>query len=263
VALRLKSAEDIAGIYRSGQIAGAMLNEIAQLIRPGVTTAELDRFGAEFIAGHGGVPAFLHYNGYPANLCISVNEEVVHGIPSVLSLQEGDLVSVDVGVVLNGYFSDTARTYLVGPEPAGSDLQRLMSGTRDSLFAGIAQVTAGAPLRLVSRAIEDVLRRHRLGVIHELTGHGTGFALHEEPTVYNFDPRTRHPLIHNGLVLAIEPMASLGSPEVLLGSDNWCYRTADGSLAAHYEHTIACWDGQAYLLTAPGDEAARQAFGGR
>lgn len=258
--VKLKSAADIAGIYRSGQIAGRMLDEIAQLIQPGVSTAELDAFGAEFIRKHGGTPAFLGYNGFPGNLCISLNDQIVHGIPGERRISPGDLVSIDVGVVLKGYVSDTARTYFAGDAPA-PDVVRLMRGTSSSLELGIAAIGAGKPLRLVSRAIEDELRRHRLGIVRELTGHGTGFALHEQPTVYNFDPGTRRPLIEDGLVIAIEPMATLGSEDILLAADKWAYHTADGSLAGHYEHTVACWNKQGVKLTDTGDELARDLFG--
>lgn len=262
MALKFKNARDLAGIYRSGQIAGAFLRDVAQLINPGVTTKELDDFGAEYIAKHGGKAAFLGYNGFPASLCISINEEIVHGIPGPRRLEPGDIVSIDVGVILEGYVSDTARTYLAGDAPPAADVQRLLSGTASSLDCAIGAIRDGIPLRLVSRAIEQELLKHHLGIVHELTGHGTGFALHEEPTVYNFDPRARKPMISNGMVLAIEPMATLGSPEILLAADNWCYKSADGSLAAHYEHTIACWDGRALVLTDPAADDSRQAFGG-
>lgn len=258
--IRLKSARDLQGIYRSGQIAGALLHEIAAEIKPGITTAELDRYGAKFIAQHGALAAFLGYNGFPASLCISLNDEVVHGIPGQQPIRDGDLVSIDVGVIADGYFSDTACTYYVGTSMP-PDTQRLMEGTRRSLDCGIAELRSGIPLRLVSRSIEQELLRHRLGIVHELTGHGTGFALHEEPVVYNFDPRVRKPMLEDGLVLALEPMATLGSAEILLAADNWCYHSADGSLAAHFEHTVACWDGRAFVLTDPTADDARQAFG--
>ncbi|MDQ3023104.1 MAG: type I methionyl aminopeptidase [bacterium] len=259
---RLKSAEQIAGIWRSGQIAGLLQFEIAEQLKPGMTTGEVDAIGAEFIAKHGAIPAFLGYNGYPGNICVSVNQEVVHGIPGSRVINAGDVVSVDVGVVLDGYFSDHAKTYFVGDQANMPEkITRLLSGTRRSLHTGIDALRAGEPLRLASRAIEQELRRHKLAVIRELTGHGTGTALHEEPTVYNFDPGGRRPLVENGMVLAIEPMAALGSENVLLAADNWTYYTADGSLAAHFEHTVALWDGQVMTLTDPADESAKLAFG--
>ncbi|HES58317.1 MAG TPA: type I methionyl aminopeptidase [Firmicutes bacterium] len=259
--MRLKSFNDIRGIWRSGQITGKLLNEIAGEIHPGQTTAALDDYAAKFIGGHGATAAFLGYNGFPGSICTSINDQVVHGIPGDRELAAGDLLSIDVGVVLEGYVSDAARTYVVGEGETGPDVERLLAGTRESLAAGIEAIEPGEPLRLVSRAIEQVLKGARLGVIRELTGHGVGFALHEEPTVCNYDPGQRLPLVSEGLVIAIEPMATLGSAGVILAADNWTYLTADGSLAAHYEHTVACWDGHGFILTDPADEQAVQAFG--
>lgn len=259
--MRLKSFKDIVGVFRSGQITGKLLNEIGGEVWPGQTTAALDEFAAKFIAGHGGTAAFLGYNGFPNSICTSINEQVVHGIPGDVVLKEGDLLSIDTGVVLDGYVSDAARTYVVGSGEVGQDVQRLLKGTHDSLFAGIEAIEANIPLRMVSRSIEQVLKGAHLGIIRELTGHGVGFALHEEPTVCNYDPGQRLPLISDGLVIAIEPMATLGSAGVILASDNWAYLTADGSLAAHYEHTVACWDGKPFILTDPENESAAQVFG--
>jgi methionyl aminopeptidase len=260
VSIRLKNAKDLAGIWRSGQITGQLLVEIGTLIKPGATTAQLDAFAESFIAKHGGKGAFKGYRGFPGTICASINAEIVHGIPGSRELVEGDLISVDTGAVLNGYVSDAATSFVVGSRDVPADMTRLLQGTRESLDAGIAAVAEGKPLRLVSRAVENVLRNHRLGIIRELTGHGVGFALHEDPTLYNYDTGNRHPRMDNGLVIAIEPMASLGSETLLLASDNWTYSTADGSLAAHYEHTVALWDGRAVVLTDPADETARAMF---
>lgn len=259
--VRLKSAQDVRAIYRSGQVAGLVLDEVASVIKPGVTTRAVDELAAGVISKHGATAAFLGYRGFPASTCVSVNEEIVHGIPGDRELTPGDLVSIDVGVVLDGYYSDAARSYFVGDGQASDDARRLSEATRESRDAGIAAMIAGRPLRDVSRAVEQVLSAQRLAIIRELTGHGTGFALHEEPTVYNFDPGSRLPLVENGLVLAIEPMASLGSAEIILGADKWTYRTADGSLAAHFEHTVVCWEGQPVVLTDTGDEKAKALFG--
>jgi methionyl aminopeptidase len=259
---RLKTARQIAGIWRSGQIAGSLQHELAPILRAGMTTADIDTFAAEYIAKHGATPAFLNYNGYPGNICVSVNQEIVHGIPGNKVIETGDIVSVDVGVVLEGLISDHAWTYYIGaPESMPEPAERLLRGTRRALDAGIDALKLREPLRLASRAIEQELQRHKLAVIRELTGHGTGTALHEEPTIYNYDPGGRRPLVENGLVLAIEPMAALGSENILLAADNWTYYTADGSLAAHFEHTVAVWDGDVFILTDPADEKARQAFG--
>ena len=245
--IRLKTAKDIAGIYRSGQIAGRFLQEVASRAVPGVSTAEIDQFASEFIAKHNASPAFLGYRGYPGNVCVSLNEEIVHGIRSARRLADGDIVSVDVGVMLDGYISDTARTYYVGAGEMPADVKRLLEGTEKSLRAGLEKVSQGTPLRSMSRSIERVLEEHGLSVVRELTGHGVGFKLHEEPTVYNFDNGFSRYKFENGLVLAVEPMATLGSEEILLGSDNWTYRTVDASLSAHFEHTVACWDGRGWF----------------
>jgi methionyl aminopeptidase len=261
VGIRLKTAKDLAGIWRSGQITGQLLVEIGTLIKPGITTAQLDAFAEEFIAKHGGRGAFKGYRGFPATICASVNAEIVHGIPGPRTLAAGDIISIDTGAVLDGYVSDAATSFWVGVDPIPQNVERLFNGTRESLSAGIAAVADEMPLRMVSRAIENVLRQYRLGIIRELTGHGVGYQLHEEPTLYNYDTGSRRPRMENGLVVAIEPMASLGSENLLLGADDWTYSTADGSLAAHYEHTVALWEGQAVVLTDPADETARAMFG--
>lgn len=261
MAVKLKEFKDIAGIWRSGQITGKLLDKIGTLIKPGITTARLDEFAEQFIAKHGARGAFKGFRGFPATICASINTEIVHGIPGDRVLEDGDIISVDTGAVLDGYVSDSARTYCVGGFIPDASLQRLLDGTRLSLEAGIAALEPGQPLRQVSRAIEDVLVEYRLGIIRELTGHGVGFELHEPPTVYNFDTGSRKPKLENGMVLALEPMASLGSENLLLASDNWTYSTADGSLSAHFEHTVALWDGQPVVLTDAGDDTARQLFG--
>jgi len=260
--VRLKTAHDLRGIYASGQLAGRFLQEVRGSIRPGVSTADLDALARDFMAKNGARAAFLGYKGYPGSICVSVNEQVVHGIPGDRRLAAGDLVSVDVGVELDGYYADAAWSFLVDTQDGPPDTRRLMEGTRDSLYAGIGAVVRGETLRGVSRAIERELGRHSLGIVRELTGHGTGFELHEDPSVFNYDPMSSQGAIEDGLVVAIEPMAALGSGEVLQGKDNWLYFTADGSLAAHYEHTVACWEGRAWVLTDPTDEEARVAFGG-
>lgn len=266
---QLKSFKDLAGIWRSGQLASQLHAELRQQLKPGVTTAELDAFARGFIDQHEARPAFLGYRGFPAAICVSINDEIVHGIPGPRVINEGDLVSIDLGVVLDGYVSDTAFTWLVDAQgaceldpAADGDLARLCQGTSDSLAAGIAAVKAGGRLRLISLAIQEVLLGHRLGIVRELTGHGVGFALHEEPTVYNFDSGQRGPVLANGLVLALEPMATTGSESILLAADQWTYKTADGSPSAHYEHTVALWDDQAFVLTDCQDELARSVFGG-
>lgn len=267
--MRLKTEHDVIGIWRSGQIASELHHELREMLKPGVTTAALDTFAQRFIAQHHATPAFLGYRGYPASVCVSINDEIVHGIPGERRIEQGDLVSIDLGVTLDNYISDTAWSWWIteaGPaetfqlmEPAAG---RLCEGTLAGLLAGIAAVAADQPIRRLSRAIEEKLRGSRLGIIRDLTGHGVGFELHEEPTIHNFDTGARGPILRPGAVVAIEPMATLGSEEILLGADNWTYRTADGSLAAHFEHTVALWDNQVFVLTDHLDDTARQAFGG-
>ncbi|MCC7478617.1 type I methionyl aminopeptidase [bacterium] len=259
--LRLKSFADIQGIWRSGQVLSRLHEALAPMLQPGVSALELDDFARGFLEREGAKSAFLGYKGYPRQTCISFNDEVVHGIPGQQKLKAGDVVSIDLGVDLGGYISDSARTYYVGDDPP-ADIQRLLKGTRESLYAGIAALTARQPLANVSRAIQRVLVQHQLGIIMELTGHGVGFSLHEEPTVYNFDPGGRRPIVQDGWVIAIEPMASLGSTQIILAADNWCYRTADASRAAHFEHTVACWEGRGWILTDTQDAEARERFGG-
>lgn len=259
--LRPKSFKDLQGIWRSGQVLGRLHDALAPQVRPGVSTQELDDFAADFLRREGAQSAFLDYRGFPRHICTSLNDEVVHGIPGPARISAGDVVSVDLGVILDDYYSDCARTYYVG-EKVPEDVARLLKGTRESLYAGIAALAARQPLALVSRAIQKVLVQHGLGIIVELTGHGVGFALHEEPTVYNFDPGGRRPIVQDGWVIAIEPMASLGTQQIYLAADNWCYKTTDGSRAAHFEHTVACWEGRGWIMTDPANEESKARFGG-
>jgi methionyl aminopeptidase len=267
--MRLKTARDLIGIWRSGQVASRLHHELREMLKPGVTTAALDAFARRFIAQHDATPAFLGYRGYPAALCISINDEIVHGIPGERRIKQGELVSIDLGVTLDNYISDTAWSWWItagGPADSFQQMEpaagRLCQGTLAGLRAGIAAVATDQPIRKLSRAIEEKLRGSQLGVIRDLTGHGVGFDLHEEPTIHNFDTGARGPILRPGAVLAIEPMATLGSEEILLGADNWTYRTADGSLAAHFEHTVALWDKQTFVLTDHLNDIAAQAFGG-
>ena len=267
--IKLKNARDIAGIWRSGQVSGRLHQELRAMIKPGMTTKDLDDFAREFIRKHGGKPSFLGYRGYPAAVCVSLNEEIVHGIPGDRVIEPGDLISIDLGVTLENYVSDTAMTWLVNEggaddnyQAAGDRVMKLCLETRNSLYAGIEAVVTGRRLRDVNRAVQNVLLDARLGIVRELTGHGVGYALHEEPTVYNYDTGAVGPALDDGLVLAIEPMATLGSEEILLAEDDWTYLTADGSLAAHFEHTVVRWDGDVFVLTDPDNDKARQAFQG-
>jgi len=249
--LRLKNLDDIRGIWRSGQVTAALLEELVLRVRPGVSTAELNRYAEEFIAAHGGTPAFKGYNGFPAAICTSVNQEVVHGIPSEERvLEPGEVVKLDTGVVLGGYVSDAARTVVAGDGEAPAGVVRLMEATRQALDDGIARMRGGYLLNEVSAAIAERIRSAGFKVIRELTGHGVGFALHEPPVVHNYPvPEGNRFRLVNGLVLALEPMASLSCEEILLGEDGWTYATVDGSTVAHFEDTVAIVRDRPVVLT--------------
>ncbi len=208
----------------------------------------------------GATPAFKGYRGFPATLCLSLNDEIVHGIPSERMLEKGDLLKVDVGSNLGGYFSDTAWTFAVGGE-VSDEANRLMDSTERSLCEGIGAITHGGSLNDIGRAVNDVIRSAGFKVIRDLTGHGVGFSQHEPPTVYNYTVPGEDMRIRNGMVLAIEPMAAIGSEKIFCGSDGWTYKTLDGSLAAHFEHTVAVWDGEPVVLTKLGDKRALELFG--
>lgn len=261
--IRIKSHQDVRLIYQACQIAGRLLEELKLRVRPGISTGELNEFAEDFIALAGCTPAFKGYQGFPAALCTSINEEIVHGIPSrERILEEGDILSVDTGVILDGFYSDTAYTYYVGESEPTGVTGRLLSVTQRALANGISAVKAGAKLNRVSDAIAKVVNRDGFKVIRDLTGHGVGYDLHEPPTVHNYPvPAGESIRLRNGMVLALEPMVSPGSEDILLGEDGWTYSTADGSLAAHFEHTVVIWDGEAAVLTEVGNETARRLFG--
>lgn len=262
--IRLKSRQDIRAIYKSCQVAAALAMELEPRIQPGVSTAQLNEFAEDFIAKQGCTPAFKGYQGFPATLCTSVNEEIVHGIPSRKRiLKQGDILSVDFGVISGGFYSDTAYTWYVGEGDPPSLVAGLLAATSEALADGIAAARAGAKLNRVSEAVSSRVKRDGFKIIRELSGHGVGFNLHEPPAIFNY-PVSAGELVklRNGMVLAIEPMVSVSSEDILLGSDGWTYRTADSSLVAHFEHTIAIWDGEAVVLTELVNEKAERLFGG-
>ncbi len=261
--IRLKSKAEIKAIYHSGLIAGKLMLKLKELIKPGITTLELDEFAYSFIKESGGEPAFKGYQGFPATLCTSINHEVVHGIPSRnVRLKEGDLLKIDTGVILNGLYSDTAYTFWVGDADVPSRVVQLMRATEEALYLGISKATAGKRLNEISTAIYTRITRDGLKIIRELTGHGIGLELHEPPVLHNFPTQGgRSIIIREGLVLAVEPMASISSEQVILSKDHWTYITADGSLSAHYEHTIAIVEGEAIILTKYDDEKAKDILG--
>jgi methionyl aminopeptidase len=248
--IHLKTASEIDAIARGGAVLAALYRELPSKLEPGVTTADLDRWAEGFIRGHAGAePAFKGLYGFPATLCISVNHEVVHGIPSVRrKLVEGDLVSVDCGVKLDGFYADAAVTLPVG-EPA-PEAKQLVELTRDALYRGIAEARPGNRLGDVGAAIQEVADRQGYGVVRELVGHGLGRSPHEEPQVPNFGKRGKGMKLVEGLVIAIEPMFNLGTAGVRTLPDRWTVVTADRKVSAHWEHTVAVTAEGPRILTA-------------
>lgn len=245
-----KSPREIEKMRAAGKVAAGTLAMTAELIKPGVTTGELDAAIEKFIRSHGGVPTFKGYRNFPASACISVNEEVVHGIPGPRGLKEGDIVTVDVGVTLDGYIGDTAWTWPVGR--TSTKAQRLLKATKDSLFLAIEQVRPGRRLSEVSRAVQNYAESNGYSVVRKFAGHGVGRDLHEEPQVPNYvDALTRgnDPLMKEGLVIAIEPMLNIGGYDVTTLRDNWTVVTKDGELSAHFEHTVAVTANGPEILT--------------
>ncbi|MEO7868630.1 MAG: type I methionyl aminopeptidase [Candidatus Eisenbacteria bacterium] len=248
-----RSREEIESIRAAAQIVAMTLREVGKAVRPGVTTAELDQLAEAFIRDHGARPAFKGYRGFPASICPSVNEEVVHGLPGPRELREGDLLGVDVGVELKGFYGDAAHTFPVGA--VSDEAVKLMDVTRESLMRGIAQARAGNRVGDISNAVQSYVERNGYSVVKALVGHGIGREMHEEPAVPNFGPPGRGPRLMTGLVLAIEPMVNVGGHEVVTRSDGWTVATKDGSLSAHFEHTVAVGtDGPEILSVLPDAE---------
>ena len=248
----LRDRREIEAIRAAARLVARTLDMLGREIRPGRTTAELDRLAEAFIRDHGGRPAFKGYRGFPAAICPSVNEEVVHAIPGPRRLVEGDVIGIDVGVEMGGYYGDSARTFPVG-EVSG-DGRRLIQVTREALLAGIAEARAGNRVGDVSHAIQACVERHGFSVVESLVGHGIGREMHEEPRVPNFGPPDRGPRLMIGQVLAIEPMVNAGGAEVATKGDGWTVVTKDGSLSAHFEHTVAVGPNGPEILSVAGEE---------
>ncbi len=246
--IKIKSPGEIEAMRAAGRILAETFERIAEAVKPGVTTAELDDIAARFIRSNNASCSFWHYNGYPAHICTSVNDRVVHGIPSKQCvLKEGDIVSVDMGVFYNGYHSDSARTFPVGQiSPVAETLIRV---TEESFYKGLAQATAGNRLQDIGAAIQSHVEENGFSVVRSLVGHGIGTALHEDPEVPNFGTAGRGVRLLPGMTLAIEPMVNQGTYHVNTLSDNWTVVTADGKLSAHYEHSVLIRDGEAEILT--------------
>ncbi len=244
----LKSLQEIEKIRKACLIVADVLERIRGMVRPGVTTQELDEFAERFIVAAGAKPAFKGYRGYPKTLCTSVNNEVIHGIPSKDAvLKQGDIVSVDVGTIVDGFYGDAAITLPVGT--IKPEAERLMRVTEESLLRGIAQAQAGNRLYDISHAVQDYVESNGYSVVREFVGHGIGRSLHEDPQLPNFGASGQGPRLKPGMVLAIEPMVNIGGSATVTQEDNWTAVTADGSLSAHFEHTIAVMPDGPWILT--------------
>lgn len=248
MSVSIKSAHEIELMRESCRLLAIVHKELEQAIRPGISTLDIDRLGEKIIRSFGCTPNFLHYNGYPASICVSVNDEVVHGIPSKHRiLQEGDIVSLDAGLIYKGFHSDAARTHAVGK--VSPEAQKLMDVTKQSFFEGIKYAKAGHHLHEISAAIGAYAESFGYGVVRDLVGHGIGTHLHEDPAVPNFAQPSRGVRLQPGMTLAIEPMITAGGYAVRWLDDDWTVVTEDGSLAAHYENTILITEGEPEILT--------------
>jgi methionyl aminopeptidase len=246
-----KSTEEIERMRRAGRVVAATIDRLLASVRPGATTAQLDRVAEEAIRSAEAVPSFKGYRGFPASICTSVNEQVVHGIPGSRTLREGDLLSLDVGAIWDGYHADSAVSVFVG-EPPSAEAEKLVRVTEESLEAGISQIRPGGRLSDISHAVQEVAEGAGFAVVREYVGHGIGRSLHEDPQIPNYGPPGRGPELRPGLVVAVEPMVNLGGWETRVLADQWTVVTADGSLSAHFEHTIALSEDGAEVLTARG-----------
>ena len=247
--ITLRSPHEIDLMRRAGEITAAARALAGEMVRPGVTTQEIDSAVERFIRKQGAVPSFLHYNGYPASACISVNDEVIHGIPGKRVLQEGDIVSVDVGAYIGGFHGDCAATFPCGR--ISPEAQDLIDVTRQSFFEGIRWAREGQRLQDISAAIQGYVEGHGYSVVREYVGHGVGAKMHEPPEIPNYGRPGRGPRLLRGMTLAIEPMVNAGKAAIQLLPDGWTVKTADGKWSAHYENTVLITDGEPEILTAP------------
>jgi len=248
----LKTEDEIELLRQANLLVGSTLAEIARMIKPGVTTRQIDTLADTFIRDHGAIPTFKGFPNnegipFPASVCTSVNEQVVHGVPDDTPLKEGDIVSVDCGTLLNGYNGDSCYTFCVGE--VAPEVRQLLKITKESLYLGIEAAVAGRRIGDIGYAVQNHCESHSYGVVRELCGHGIGREMHEDPMVPNYGRRGNGPQIKNGLCIAIEPMITMGSREIGVLSDGWTIVTRDGKLAAHFEHTIAIHNGKADILS--------------
>jgi methionyl aminopeptidase len=248
----LRNKTEIEAIREAARLTGRTLRMLAREVRPGRTTAELDALAEEFIRSHGGRPAFKGYRGFPATICPSVNQEVVHAIPGAYALKEGDIIGIDVGVEKGGYYGDAAVTVPVGEVPERT--LELLRVAREALELGIQRAHAGNRVGDISHAIQTHAESHGFSVVRALVGHGIGREMHEEPQVPNYGPPGRGPRLMAGQVLAIEPMVNTGGPDIVVRSDGWTVDTKDGSLSAHFEHTVAIGETGPEILSDPGPD---------
>lgn len=248
MSVTIKSAREIELMREAGRILSAVHDELENIIRPGISTLDIDKKARELIKEYGCIPSFLNYNGYPAAVCVSINDQVVHGIPNKKRiLMEGDIVSLDAGVIYKGYHSDAARTHAVGAITESA--KKLIEVTKQSFFEGIKYAKAGNHLNDISSAIQEYVESFGFSVVRDLVGHGIGTKLHEDPQIPNFSSKSRGILLKPGMTFAIEPMVNVGRPDVYWEDDDWTVVTEDGTLSAHYENTIVITEGLPEILS--------------
>lgn len=249
--ISIKSDYEIELLRKAGHIVYLTHKELEKHIKPGITTLELDNIASKFISSLGATASFKDYDGYPKSICTSINDEVVHGIPSKRKLKNGDIISIDIGACYKGYHGDSAWTYKVGS--ISKEKEYLMEHTKNALFEGLKQVKPGNHIQDIGRAIEKYANIHHLGIVRELVGHGVGTDVHEDPEVPNYDTGHKGPVLKKGMVIAVEPMLNLGEDDVLMLDDDWTIITADSSPSAHFEHTVVVTEEGYEILTGKGD----------
>ena len=247
--ITLKSVREIEAMRRAGKITAAARALAGEMVKPGVTTQEIDKAVYRFLKSQGAEPSFLHYNGYPASVCISVNDEVIHGIPGKRVLREGDIVSVDVGAYIGGFHGDCAATYACGA--ISDEARRLIDVTRQSFFEGIRYAREGCRVSDIGHAVQEYVEANGFSVVREYVGHGVGREMHEAPEVPNYGVPGHGPKLLRGMTIAVEPMVGAGAADIRQMPDGWTVKTADGKYAAHYENTILITPGEPELLTVP------------
>ncbi len=245
--ISIKSEREIELLRIAGEIVGKTHHYMEQFIKPGITTKELDTLAEDYILSQGATPSFKGLYGFPGSICISINEEVVHGIPGKRKLREGDIVTLDIGACYKGYHGDSAWTYAVGK--ISSKKQALMKQTEEALFAGLSAIKDGAHVGDIGYAVETCAKKYHLGVVKELVGHGVGSHVHEEPDVPNYGKKNTGPLLKSGMVIAVEPMLNMGTAEVFMLDDDWTIVTGDDLPSAHFEHTVLVTDTGYTILT--------------